>query len=569
MKVKYLQSMLKLMVSVAIILVLTSPAIHAEEPQYGGTLKVYPVYPHIPPYVWDTTSWNWTVNLGLGPVVQHLLSGDLQKGPRGTKEYTFQLDGWVPPGAVRGELAESWELKENPLRLEFNLRKGVYWQAREGVMESREFVADDVVDFYNRLSGSKKAIPRFLEFIDRWEAKGKHKVVAYLTYYNANWQYKMGWGYYDGISPKEVADAGANDWKKATGTGPFSLKEHKKGNFGEYVKNPNYWDKETIGGKAYKFPFVDRLMYLYSTDAQARLAALRTGKVDINTSIDWKYVDELKKDAPDLKWSKWLYTSPGLLAMRFDKKPFDDIRVRRAVALAINQEDIIKSYFGGNAELFTYPLPPIWPKYHIPLEQMPKDVQELYTYNPEKAKKLLKEAGYPDGFTVKCQVQSNSSQALELMQLVTAYLSKVGVTVEIVPMEYRNWLTVMIKKEHSPLYLHYSAFGNPLMVLRKNFVSGQTWNPYMMKDEKLDEMIMEDAFKTKDEEELIKKVKKSATYAMQQVPFVQLPNVYAYTAWWPWVKNYYGELRVGCDYYGPIHARVWIDQELKKKMGYD
>jgi peptide/nickel transport system substrate-binding protein len=63
-------------------------------------------------------------------------------------------------------------------------------------------------------------------------------------------------------------------------------------------------------------------------------------------------------------------------------------------------------------------------------------------------------------------------------------------------------------------------------------------------------------------------LKKLVVYAIEQDPAVILPQSYNYTVWWPWVKNYYGERRVGQQRSGPIHARTWIDQELKKKMGY-
>ena len=99
--------------------------------------------------------------------------------------------------------------------------------------------------------------------------------------------------------------------------------------------------------------------------------------------------------------------SGTFLAMRVDTKPFDDIRVRRALNLAVNKQEIVKEYYGGNAELFAYPQHPDYLGYFEPLEAMSNSIKELFTYNPDKAKKLLAEAGVPKGFTFKVQVCSS------------------------------------------------------------------------------------------------------------------------------------------------------------------
>ncbi|MCP4756457.1 MAG: ABC transporter substrate-binding protein [Proteobacteria bacterium] len=539
----------------------------AEEPQYGGTLRISPIYPHIPPVTWDPHDWHWKTNQDVGLVYEHLLVGDLQKGPRGTGEFDFKNDAWIPPSAVRGELAESWRLLEDPLRFEFQLRKEVYWQEKKGIMTSREFVADDVVAFFNGVGKSQKAVPDFWDFVEHWEAQGKYTVVAYLKKYHANWQYRLAWGYYGSILPPEVADAAPHKWKKITGTGPFSLTKYRNSNYTEYERNPTYWDKAIIDGQAYAFPFVDKIRYLLDGNEQSRVSALRSGEIDLLTGIRRRLADELKRDVPHLKWSRWLYNNPVLFAMRMDKEPFYDVRVRRAMALGIDQKEILEFYWGGQAELFAYPYPPSWTDCYVPLEKQPELVRELYTYDPEKAKQLLAEAGYPNGFTVKANVNSSNRAAMDQARLVVGYLGRIGVKLKLVPLEYRRYLSVMVRKRHEAGYFHTSGHENPFKVLRKNFVSGQTWNPYMMIDKEFDQDWQE-AVGTIDQEKRKRMLQELATLALERVPFVQLPDPYMYTAWWPWVKNYYGELRVGAERYGPIHARIWIDMKLKEELGY-
>src|SRR5205814_9358490 len=169
---------------------------------------------------------------------------------------------------------------------------------------------------------------------------------------------------------------------------PFMLADFVQGNSNTYVKNPNYWDKDKINGIEMKLPLVDKVVFRTIKDEATFLTALRTGKLDILEAIRWSAVDELKKNAPQLQWSKWLSMSGTFLSMRVDTKPFDDIRVRRALNMAVNKQEIVSAYYGGNAELFAYPQHPDYLGYFEPLEAMPDSVKKLFAYNPDKAKKL-------------------------------------------------------------------------------------------------------------------------------------------------------------------------------------
>ena len=194
-------------------------------------------------------------------------------------------------------------------------------------------------------------ISTYFDHVEKVEAIDKHTVLFTFKNYNAEWDYRFGWGYYSGIVPKEVSDAGAGNWKNANGTGPFLLADYVQGNAITYARNDAYWDKETIAGQAYKLPFVDKLVYRTIKDEASFLTALRTAKLDVLESVRWSAVDELKKNAPALKWKRRVITGGTFLAMRVDTKPFDDIRVRRALNMAVNKQEIVASYYGGNAVL--------------------------------------------------------------------------------------------------------------------------------------------------------------------------------------------------------------------------
>ncbi|RZN32350.1 ABC transporter substrate-binding protein [Bradyrhizobium sp. Leo121] len=544
-----------------------SPALADEKPQVGGTLNIGMVYVTLSPLSWDPADWTWKFQQDTGLMYEQLFVGDLSKTKRNGGKYSFVPDAWLPSDAVKGELAESWEWKENPLRVEVKLRKGVMFPEKPGVMASRELVADDVVQSYYRLDKSPKKVPTYFDHVQKVEATDPHTVVFTFNNYHAEWDYRFGWGYYSGIVPKEVVDAGAGNWKNANGTGPFMLTDYIQGNAVTFSKNPVYWDKEKIAGQEYKLPFVDKIVYRTIKDEATFLTALRTAKLDLLEAIRWTAVDELKKSAPQLQWSRSLGTGGTFLAMRVDTKPFDDIRVRRALNMAVNKKEIVASYYNGNAELFAYPMHPDYIGYYEPLESMPDSVKELFTYNPEKAKALLKEAGYPNGFSFKVQVCSCSPDHMDLLPLVAAYLEKVGVKLKIQPMEYGAFLSAMTTKTNAAGYFMRNGHTNPTTSIRKSFVTKQTWNPSQYSDPEFDKK-MNDVYLERDESKRQEMIKALTREIVDKAPYIWLPVDYFYTAWWPWVKNYGGELRVGSERPGPIHARLWIDQDLKKKLGY-
>ena len=538
-----------------------------EKPQTGGTLNVGLVYYTLSPLSWDPADWPWKFGQDTGLMYEQLFAGDLSKARSRGGKHPFVADSWLPSDAIRGELAESWKVMDNPFRVEVKLRKGVMFPDKPGVMKARELVADDVVYSFNRLDKSPKKIPTYYDHVDKVAALDKYTVLFTFKNYNAEWDYRFGWGYYSGIVPKEVSDAGAGNWKNANGSGPFELTDYVQGNAVTFSKNPIYWDKEVIGGQAYKLPFVDKIVYRTIKDEATMWTALRTGKIDLLEAVRWTAVDELKKNAPALKWKRWVNTGGVFIAMRVDTKPFDDIRVRRALNLAVNKQEIVKSYYGGNAELFAYPMHPDYVGYYEPLDQMPNAAQELFTYNPDKAKALLAEAGYPKGFSFKVQVCSCAPDQMDMLPLVAAYLEKVGVKIEIQPMEYGAFLSAMTTKTNAAGYMMQNGHTNPTTSIRKSFVTKQTWNPSQYSDPEVDKR-MADVYLERDESKRQLLIKLLTRDIVEKAPYIWLPTAYVYTAWWPWVKNYDGELRVGSERPGPIHARIWIDQEMKKKMGF-
>ena len=536
-------------------------------PQYGGDLNIGTVYVTLSPLSWDPADWTWKSNHDTGSVREQLFAGDLDKSVRKGGDYPFIADAYLPSGAIRGELAERWHWQDD-LTLVIELRRDARFTERPGVMAARPLEAADVVFSYNLIDQSPKRIATYFDHIRRVYALDRHTVVFEFSEYNAEWMYRFGYGYYSGISPRELGNLDRKDWRNVSGTGPFTLEKYVQANAHIYRRNDDYWGTEAIAGKEYPIPFVDRVIYRIIKDEATFLTALRTGQLDILEAMRWIAVDHLKKTTPELQWNRWLGTSGTFMSLRVDQKPFDDIRVRRALNLAVNQQEIVDLFYGGHAELMAYPQHPGFGEYYQPLAEMPAEVQELFTYDPVKARQLLDEAGVPEGFSFDVQVCSCSPSNMDLIPLLESYLQKVGVQIRIQPMEYASFLSAMTTKTHGPGYLLNSGHVNPITTLRKSFVTGQTWNPSQYSSEYFDEQIRQ-VHLMRDEAERIKTLRRLTREIMIEAPYIWLPVGYVHSAWWPWVKNYGGELRAGAVRPGPIYSRIWIDRQLKAEMGFD
>jgi len=519
------------------------------------------------PLSWDPADWTWKSNHDTGSVREQLFAGDLDKSVRKGGDYPFIADAYLPSGAIRGELAERWHWQDD-LTLVIELRRDARFTERPGVMAARPLEAADVVFSYNLIDQSPKRIATYFDHIRRVYARDRHTVVFEFSEYNAEWMYRFGYGYYSGISPRELGNLDRKDWRNVSGTGPFTLEKYVQANAHIYRRNEDYWGTEAIAGKEYPIPFVDRVIYRIIKDEATFLTALRTGQLDILEAMRWIAVDHLKKTTPELQWNRWLGTSGTFMSLRVDQKPFDDIRVRRALNLAVNQQEIVDLFYGGHAELMAYPQHPGFGEYYQPLAEMPAEVQELFTYDPVKARQLLDEAGVPEGFSFDVQVCSCSPSNMDLIPLLESYLQKVGVQIRIQPMEYASFLSAMTTKTHGPGYLLNSGHVNPITTLRKSFVTGQTWNPSQYSSEYFDEQIRQ-VHLMRDEAERIKTLRRLTREIMIEAPYIWLPVGYVHSAWWPWVKNYGGELRAGAVRPGPIYSRIWIDRQLKAEMGFD
>jgi len=207
----------------------------------------------------------------------------------------------------------------------------------------------------------------------------------------------------------------------------------------------------------------------------------------------------------------------------------------------------------------------------LPLEERSEEIQELYSYNPEKSKALLTEAGYPDGFKIEVVCQSTTAH-VDYLSLVKYYWEQIGVEMEIRSLESGAYSNVLNKRVADqaiynggyPGYIRLGSFvsdvySNSSMVDLTDDV--KFFEPYVVqlkelffagKQEELDRVYREDI----------------ADYVLSRVYVIPTPSADTFIFWHPWMKNFYGAVNLGWTDW-PQYARYpWIDVELKKEMGH-
>ena len=546
-------------------------------PQYGGTLTQKIHWSGGGAQTWDTSdlakgigAHTWT-----SPYAETLLLGDVEKyGPRGNNEYGFKAWELVPEPYLKGQLAESWEWTA-PLTLVYHIRKGVMWAGRKGVMEPRELTAEDIAFSMNRTwkRFQEQGNVQF-DYVKSVKAKDKYTVVIDFNEYYADWAFHLGYrGIVQAIYPPEVVKAGAADWKNAVGTGPFMITNYVDGAQAVYEKNPNYWGKTTIDGKEYQLPFVDKLVIPIIPDMSTSIAALRTGKIDWQINVPLEYTETLTKTSPDLKLVKYLAGQTDFAALKMTEPPFDNVNVRRALMIGTDWAAIAKTVY-LEADVHAGPLNALTP-YYTPMDKLPPEIKVLYSNDAAKSKKMLADAGYPNGFKMKMHVSSTSEKGQAAIEMLKdQWQKRLGIDLEMVPTE-NTQLGGLVSGRGTPdrpadyqgSVIMTMATATPWVCLDRVGLITSFKNPA-----RYDSKYFADGFARakaeRDPDKLIATIKDISLHWLNDVPYLPFPNPYMQTGYWPWVKNYYGEVESAYYNFVAMQSRIWIDQNLKKSMGF-
>ena len=549
-----------------------------EAPKYGGALT----YSQIMDTIYFDEGVNRTMSAS-GLTHEELMQWDWSRGPEGTGELCLTYSGFHRQNFYVGSMAESWEYKP-PDTMILHIRHGVHFGLNPAfeaskLVNGREMTADDIVFSLKRLNTEPGAYiynsytP--LAKVVQITAPDKNTVIIKCTPDTFMDLYHTFSSFYHIIAPELVQKYGNVDgWRNQVGTGPFMISDYVPGSLIAYIRNPNYWMKDPVGpGKGNQLPYLDGVRLLTIPDTSTRQAALRTGKIDQNTAYTIDDRNAELKRTPQLRDTVyWGHGGVTLDMHIYDPAlPFKDVRVRRAMVMALDYKTIVNQLYGGSAEYFDFPFANLkdYSNIWIPLEQMPASVQEMYTYNPDKARQLLKEAGYPTGFKTIIAVL-NTQQNVDYLSVVKDMWAKVGIELTIDPREQAVYNVLWRNFTYKEMVM--AGGGGIGAYYRLICFSGTDyWNPSQINEPYIEDVRAKIAAifnSTMDWNEIDRLYRELKPKVIDQAYVIPTPIVHYYTLWWPWIKNYSGETDMSFGGGGSWQKFVWLDQDLKKAMGH-
>jgi peptide/nickel transport system substrate-binding protein len=352
-----------------------------------------------------------------------------------------------------------------------------------------------------------------------------------------------------------------------------------------FVRNPNYWGKNPVGpGKGDQLPYADGVKRLVIPDSSTFIAGVRTGRLDMVSGLEYDDFNQLSTTAPKMQSLEYLGDGfANAYAVQFnlaDKtKPWADVRVRQALMMATDYDSIINGYFKGKAEKDTVLVNKNFVgKGYQPLSTMAQSVQDLYKYNPDKAKQLLKDAGFPNGFKADVLVPSVPQARVDEATILKDMWSKVGVDLSIKPTDSTS-LTTIVTRTFAWTDMFYGTFSGGTvgdfglsLYTYFGYYRGDTRPQFASRTDPAGtpDPVIEKAFATTQENIYVnwpgayKAVEEIRPYLIGQAFKVPFPQPINYSMWWPWMKNTFGQ-GPGAPFFLKYY---WVDQNLKQSMGF-
>ena len=464
--------------------------------------------------------------------------------------YTF-ADEASNPGdmGLKGDLAESWQASSDYRVWTFKLRQGVKWH-NVPPLNGREFVAADVKYCFEAYA--KEGVQSFnFKEIEGIETPDKYTVRMHLNSPNVLLPQNLA----EPIAvlfSREVLEEDGDLKKRTIGTGPFTLKEHTRKVRVVLAKNPDYFDK----GR----PYVDEYIILSTPDGATRAAAFRTGQADFIWVASPSEVDVLKKTNPTLAAQGYHNTlAPFGLALAQDKPPFNDVRVRRAISMAIDRQKQVDTVFEGHGI-------PGWGVPYIYYQDKAPTLAQLgpwWQYKPAEAKKLLGEAGHPNGFSTTLFYYEYFPQMTSQVQLVQQDLKKnLNIDVKITKLDYTTYYGRYVDLKWDGMCWGFQS-GHAIGLDERTFQYLHSKSPknfFRVNDTTMDELVTK-LRQTPDKAEQRAITKKVVDREFDQAYRLWMPYDNGFLVFQPHVRNGAALALRRTDGYGsPAVARIWMEK---------
>jgi peptide/nickel transport system substrate-binding protein len=384
-----------------------------EQPKYGGVGKY--VTSGEPPDLDPRLTLSFGLHNWLGSIMNRVVRTVHGAEAQGPADFTLKPD-----------LATAWEQPEDLMSITFKLRQGVTWHNRPPV-NGRELVAEDIKYSFEMYAKTGAHTAAF-ELLDRVETPDKYTAKFILKQPFSGLLEVLTvptqWVFARDIIEKE------GDLKKtAIGTGPFIQDSFERGVGFKGSKNPAYFEKG--------LPYLDAIELLSVPDASTRKNGFRTGQFDVLSGILPNEVDELLKTNPNIQVEEY----PGShsvfgLAVQQTRPPWNDVRVRRAVSMAVDRRAQVKSIFQDHG-ILGWGIPFF---FHQENSYTDDQLGPWYKYNVAEAKKLMEAAGFKDGFKDTLTYFEYNAAMTSQVQLVQAQLkANLNIDLTIKPLDYTTW----------------------------------------------------------------------------------------------------------------------------------
>ena len=317
-------------------------------------------------------------------------------------------------GQVQPSLARFWEITDDKLTYTFILQNNVYFH------DKQKLIAQDVVFSLNRARGTQSQNAQKIVFtpIQSIQEVSDNRVVIQLIKPVSDFLFHLAWG--DAVIVKK--DNHLNNKVHPIGTGPFVFHKWVRGSHVELIKNTNYWGE---------IAQLDKVSFHFIADTSAAVNAMLAG--DIDGFANFPSPESIPQFENNNRFQVSIGNTEGetLLAINNAKKPFDNLLVRKALNFAIDKNSLVEGVMGGYGTVIG--------SHFSPNSSYYLDLSDYYSYQPQKAKNLLKRAGFPHGFHSSITVPP-TSYARRSAEVIASQLKEVGIQLDIIPIQWAQWL---------------------------------------------------------------------------------------------------------------------------------